>query len=199
MSASESLFDFLRPRYPEAVTRLRNSIIALVFLTIATHLLPTPGLPLALYKFMRSSYTSSLEKGTVISGLPPSFVPANNAADVARREHRAILLGNLFAPQTVFKAAADTWAHLQATVQRRDAQLAPHSERSLAEHDAATTTAVRSTDDLRSAWARDFIFPSVRAAVACRCVIKLFNNFLPAIAVPAGFVSWSTIRGAFSP
>ncbi|KAI0311790.1 hypothetical protein OF83DRAFT_1177234 [Amylostereum chailletii] len=60
---SASFLDVFKPRYPEAVFRLKNSLIALVFLVTATHLLPLPTLYSALWKFYRGSYASTWEKG----------------------------------------------------------------------------------------------------------------------------------------
>ncbi|KAI0057379.1 hypothetical protein BV25DRAFT_1994987 [Artomyces pyxidatus] len=60
---SSSFFDFLKPRYHEAVFRLKQSVVALLALITLTHLLPLPTLYSSAWKFYRSSFRSGWEKG----------------------------------------------------------------------------------------------------------------------------------------
>ncbi|KAI0248762.1 hypothetical protein BJV78DRAFT_1363340 [Lactifluus subvellereus] len=64
-----SFFDFLKPRYHEAVFRLRNSLIALVTLLTLTHLLPLPTPYASAWKFYRDSFQSSWEKSVAVTEL----------------------------------------------------------------------------------------------------------------------------------
>lgn len=68
-----SFFDFLKPRYHEAVFRLRNSLIALVTLVTLTHLLPLPTPYASAWKFYRDSFQSSWEKGVAVTGTNSHF------------------------------------------------------------------------------------------------------------------------------
>ena len=63
-----SLFDILKPRYHEAVYRLKNSLIALVALFTLTHLLPLPTPYASAWNFYRDSFQSSWEKTLAIFG-----------------------------------------------------------------------------------------------------------------------------------
>jgi hypothetical protein len=65
---SSSFFDFLKPRYHEAVYRLRNSLIAFVTLLTLTHLLPLPTPYASAWNFYRDSFQSSWEKSVAIAG-----------------------------------------------------------------------------------------------------------------------------------
>ncbi|KAI0290577.1 hypothetical protein BC826DRAFT_1026106, partial [Russula brevipes] len=66
---NSSFFDLLKPRYHEAVFRLRKSFIALLALLTLTHLLPIPTLYASAWKFYRDSFQSSWEKGVAIAEL----------------------------------------------------------------------------------------------------------------------------------
>lgn len=63
-----SFLDLLKPRYHEAVFRLRNTIVALVILFTLTHLLPLPTPYASLWKFYRGSFQSSWERSLAIAG-----------------------------------------------------------------------------------------------------------------------------------
>ena len=67
-----SFFDFLKPRYHEAVYRLRNSVIAVIALATLTHLLPIPTPYASAWKFYRDTFQSPWEKGVAITGAEPS-------------------------------------------------------------------------------------------------------------------------------
>ncbi|KAN0135984.1 hypothetical protein V8E53_006145 [Lactarius tabidus] len=64
-----SFFDFLKPRYHEAVYRLRNSVIAVIALATLTHLLPIPTPYASAWKFYRDTFQSPWEKGVAIAEL----------------------------------------------------------------------------------------------------------------------------------
>jgi hypothetical protein len=70
-----SFFDFLKPRYHEAVFRLRNSVIAVIALTTLTHLLPIPTPYASAWNFYRDTFQSSWEKGVAIAGANLPSVP----------------------------------------------------------------------------------------------------------------------------
>ncbi len=70
---NSSFFDFLKPRYHEAICRLKNSLIALVALVTLTHLLPLPTLYTSAWKFYRDSFHSSWEKSLAITGTSHAF------------------------------------------------------------------------------------------------------------------------------
>ena len=67
-----SLFDILKPRYHEAVYRLKNSLIALVALFTVTHLLPLPTPYASAWNFYRDSFQSSWEKTLSTFGATPT-------------------------------------------------------------------------------------------------------------------------------
>jgi hypothetical protein len=76
---NSSFFDCLKPRYHEAVLRLRNSLLALVALTTLTHLLPFPTPYASAWKFYRDSFQSPWEKSIAVAGKnPPLYVPAEH-------------------------------------------------------------------------------------------------------------------------
>ena len=62
--------DVLKPRYSEAVARLKNSLMALFALVVLTHLLPVPPLYSALWRVYRGSYRSFPHKVISLSGEP---------------------------------------------------------------------------------------------------------------------------------
>ncbi|KAH9169089.1 hypothetical protein EDB89DRAFT_1506555 [Lactarius sanguifluus] len=64
-----SFFDFLKPRYHEAVFRLRNSVIAVMALATLTHLLPIPTPYASAWKFYRDTFQSPWEKGVAVAEL----------------------------------------------------------------------------------------------------------------------------------
>jgi len=64
-----SFFDFLKPRYHEAVFRLRNSVIAVITLATLTHLLPIPTPYASAWKFYRDTFQSPWEKGVAFAEL----------------------------------------------------------------------------------------------------------------------------------
>ncbi|KAI9459732.1 hypothetical protein BJY52DRAFT_358061 [Lactarius psammicola] len=64
-----SFFDFLKPRYHEAVFRLKNSVIAVIALATLTHLLPIPTPYASAWKFYRDTFQSPWEKGVAIAEL----------------------------------------------------------------------------------------------------------------------------------
>jgi len=72
-TSNSSFFDFLKPRYHEAICRLKNSLIALVALVTLTHLLPLPTLYTSAWKFYRDSFHSSWEKSLAIAGTSHAF------------------------------------------------------------------------------------------------------------------------------
>jgi hypothetical protein len=63
-----SFFDILKPRYHEAVYRLKNSLIALIALFTLTHLLPLPTPYASAWNFYRDSFQSSWEKSLAVAG-----------------------------------------------------------------------------------------------------------------------------------
>lgn len=63
-----SFFDILKPRYHEAIYRLKNSLIALIALFTLTHLLPLPTPYASAWNFYRDSFQSSWEKSLAIAG-----------------------------------------------------------------------------------------------------------------------------------
>ena len=63
-----SFLDILKPRYHEAVYRLKNSLIALLALFTLTHLLPLPTPYASAWNFYRDSFQSSWEKSIAIAG-----------------------------------------------------------------------------------------------------------------------------------
>jgi len=63
-----SFFDILKPRYHEAVYRLKNSVIALIALFSLTHLLPLPTPYASAWNFYRDTFQSSWEKSLAIAG-----------------------------------------------------------------------------------------------------------------------------------
>lgn len=67
-----NVFDILKPRYHEAVYRLKNSLIALVSLFTLTHLLPLPTPYASAWNFYRDSFQSSWEKTLAIIGATPT-------------------------------------------------------------------------------------------------------------------------------
>jgi hypothetical protein len=67
-STKSSFFDILKPRYHEAVYRLKNSLIALLALFTLTHLLPFPTPYASAWNFYRDSFQSSWEKSIAIAG-----------------------------------------------------------------------------------------------------------------------------------
>jgi len=64
-----SFFDFLKPRYHEAVFRLRNSVIAVIALATLTHLLPIPTPYASAWNFYRDTFQSPWDKGVAIAEL----------------------------------------------------------------------------------------------------------------------------------
>ncbi|KAI0277480.1 hypothetical protein BGY98DRAFT_619211 [Russula aff. rugulosa BPL654] len=64
-----SFLDILKPRYHEAVYRLKNSLIALIALFTLTHLLPLPTPYASAWNFYRDSFQSSWEKSVAIAEL----------------------------------------------------------------------------------------------------------------------------------
>ena len=68
-----SFFDFLKPRYHEAVFRLRNSVIAVIALATLTHLLPIPTPYASAWKFYRDTFQSPWEKGVAVTGANPLY------------------------------------------------------------------------------------------------------------------------------
>ncbi|KAF8489980.1 hypothetical protein F5888DRAFT_1808409 [Russula emetica] len=74
-SLQSSFLDILKPRYHEAVYRLKNSLIALIALFTLTHLLPLPTPYASAWNFYRDSFQSSWEKSLAIAGaiLPYKF------------------------------------------------------------------------------------------------------------------------------
>lgn len=89
---TSSLFDILKPRYHEAVYRLKNSLIALIALFTLTHLLPLPTPYASAWNFYRDSFQSSWEKGLAIAGviqlyrfaLPPLLTQDHDGARACR-------------------------------------------------------------------------------------------------------------------
>jgi hypothetical protein len=73
---SSSFIDILKPRYHEAIYRLKNSLIALIALFTLTHLLPLPTPYASAWNFYRGSFQSSWEKSLAIAGAisPYKFV-----------------------------------------------------------------------------------------------------------------------------
>jgi hypothetical protein len=67
--SSRSFLDILKPRYHEAVYRLKNSIIALIALFTLTHLLPLPTPYASAWNFYRDSFQSSWEKSIAFAGV----------------------------------------------------------------------------------------------------------------------------------
>src|SRR6266404_8849254 len=63
-----SFFDFLKPRYHEAVFRLRNSVIAVITLATLTHLLPIPTPYASAWKFYRGTFQSPWEQSVAYTG-----------------------------------------------------------------------------------------------------------------------------------
>ncbi|KAH9989916.1 hypothetical protein BJV74DRAFT_837655, partial [Russula compacta] len=89
---NSSFLDLLKPRYHEAVFRLRNTIVALVILVTLTHLLPLPTPYASLWKFYRDSFQSSWEKGLAIaenyfSSAPSSLISSKRPSPSAPLQH----------------------------------------------------------------------------------------------------------------
>src|SRR6266849_1660495 len=99
-----SVFDILKPRYHEAVYRLKNSLIALVALFTLTHLLPFPTPYASAWNFYRDSFQSSWEKSLAIAGaiplykfaLPPLTQDHDGTCDYAELSVFCLLLANIF-------------------------------------------------------------------------------------------------------
>jgi hypothetical protein len=87
-----SFFDILKPRYHEAVYRLKNSFIALIALFTLTHLLPLPTPYASAWNFYRNSFQSSWEKSLATAGaiqlykfaLPPLLTQDHDYARACR-------------------------------------------------------------------------------------------------------------------
>ncbi len=62
-------FDILKPRYHEAVYRLKNSLVALIALFTLTHLLPLPTPYASAWNVYHDSFQSSWEKSLAIAGV----------------------------------------------------------------------------------------------------------------------------------
>jgi hypothetical protein len=68
-----SFFDILKPRYHEAVHRLKNSLIALLALFTFTQLLPLPTPYASAWNFYHASFQSSWEKSIGTAGAVPLY------------------------------------------------------------------------------------------------------------------------------
>ncbi|ETW78517.1 hypothetical protein HETIRDRAFT_435293 [Heterobasidion irregulare TC 32-1] len=85
--------DVLKPRYSEAVARLKNSLMALFALVVLTHLLPVPPLYSALWRVYRGSYRSfphkviSLSEFWAFSILAFNILQASYAIYSPRKPH----------------------------------------------------------------------------------------------------------------
>jgi len=99
---NRSFFDFLKPRYHEAICRLKNSFVALVALVTLTHLLPLPTLYTSAWKFYRDSFHSSWEKSLAIAGTS-QYVPLLSALTHANtlRTHQNPLVLPLPPPRAI--------------------------------------------------------------------------------------------------
>ena len=93
MSLQRSSFlDILKPRYHEAVYRLKNSLIALIALFTLTHLLPLPTPYASAWNVYRGSFQSSWEKSLAVAGtielykfaLPPLLTQDHDGAPACR-------------------------------------------------------------------------------------------------------------------
>ncbi|KAH8997111.1 hypothetical protein EDB86DRAFT_2915359 [Lactarius hatsudake] len=92
-----SFFDFLKPRYHEAVFRLRNSVIAVIALATLTHLLPIPTPYASAWKFYRDTFQSPWEKGVAVAGTNPIlfFADPYNSPSFSELAVFGILLANI--------------------------------------------------------------------------------------------------------
>ena len=87
-----SFFDIFKPRYHEAVYRLKNSLIALIALFTLTHLLPLPTPYASAWNLYCDSFQSSWEKSLAITGaismhqvtLPPLLTQDHDCACACR-------------------------------------------------------------------------------------------------------------------
>ncbi|KAA1470030.1 hypothetical protein DENSPDRAFT_835742 [Dentipellis sp. KUC8613] len=61
-SSNQSLTDFFKPQYTDAIYRLRNSLLALLALLTLTHLLPIPALYTSIWRLYFRSFRSTLDK-----------------------------------------------------------------------------------------------------------------------------------------